>query len=264
MISRPLGRSAVLALAGLSLLAACTKPAGKATESPAVAASEPVPPGAILQEQPSLGPNNDAMPRLVTSDFEPYERINAALAALDADWKENVAQCTDGEKAISRDVSVTRNTPGFLAVNSVYDVSCGGAYPSSGTDQYAYDLTTGALADWAKLLPKAGITNGERIPDYPSNTFSSATLQARLVKAIEASAGQDADWRESCLPVIQMEGLTLQATFDAEKPVLNIAPGELPHAVQACGDSMALTVDELKALGADARLIAAVEAVGKK
>ena len=256
------GRSAVIAFAGLALLAACNKPAEPAAAPAAPAATAP--PAATLQDQAALGTGNEALPRIGAPATDQVARINAALAARDAEWKENVASCTDGEKLISRDVAVTRNAADFLALSMFYELSCGGAYPSSGTDFFTYDLTTGALADWAKLLPRAGIANSEQIPDYPTNTFSSPALQARLVKALEAGAGTDADWRESCLPVLQMEGLTLQAAFDAEKPVLNISPGSLPHAVQACGDSMALTVADLKALGADARLIAAVEAVGKK
>lgn len=260
-----LGRTAAVAVIAAAMLAGCNKADEKgAPEATRTAGAMAAPAaGATLADQAALGPENDALPRIASPNNASTAKINAALAALDADWKENVAACTDGDKAISREVGVARNAADFLAVTVFYDVSCGGAYPSSGTDAHTYDLTSGALADWSKLLPAAGITNSESTPEYPANTFNSTALQARLVKAAETSAGNDAAWRLDCLPVLQMEGLTLQAAFDPEKPVLNISPGSLPHAVQACGETLALTVDDLKSLGADERLIAAVQAARK-
>lgn len=246
-----------VAAISVALLAGCGKPAETAV---ATAGQAAVPAArATLTNQPALGPDNEALPRIGAPADVNTQRINTAMAALDAGWKENLAECTGPDKGMSRDVGVSRNGSSLLALTSAYDMSCGGAYPSSGTDVYTWDLTTGALADWSRLLPAAGITNAESMPEYPTNTFTSPALQARLVKAAETSPGNDTEWRIDCLPVLQMEGLTLQAAIDPEKPVLNISPGSLPHAVQACGESLALTVDDLRSLGADARLIAAVE-----
>lgn len=258
-----LGKTASVAVIAAVLLGGCTKPAKGEAEAAQTAGPATASAGATLTDQAALGPDNEALPRIGAPANANTGKINAALAALDASWKENLEGCTEGDKSISRDVGVARNASDLLALTSAYDVSCGGAYPSGGTDVYVYDLSTGALADWSRLLPAAGITNSESMPEYPSNTFTSAALQARLVKAAEAGAGNDAEWKADCLPVLQMEGLTLQAAFDPEKPALNISPGSLPHAVQACGESLALSVDDLKALGADERLIAAVQAVRK-
>ncbi len=260
-LARP-GRSAVLSVLAAALLAGCNKPApaaGEAAAPPAAASTT----AASLTQQPALGAGHESLPRIATPLDVNTNRINAALAALDANWKESVDQCTGGDKAISRETAVARNASGFLAVSMAYEASCGGAYPASGTEYQTYDLTTGALADWSKLLPKAGIVNGESDPEYPSNSFASAALQARLAQVAEANAGADPEWKDGCGTVYAMEDLTLQADFDPEKPVLRISPGALPHVAQACGDSLELKVDDLKALGAPERLIAAVKAVGR-
>ena len=250
--------AALTAAASALLLCAGCKPAaavGQAPVPPAAGADAARPAGGLtVQAQPDLGPQNQAMPRFSGGDAAATARINLAMDKLDALTLEGLGACPDmPHGGQTQAVRVTRNAP-LLAIEVTYESDCG-AYPSSGINSYVFDPATGALIDWARALPEAGVTAGEPDTEMFTNAFTSASLQARLVAA--ARKQSDADWRNDCLPVLEGQDLSLTARINTETHTLDITP-DLPHVVQACGDSLSLGTADLTALKADPRLIEAV------
>jgi hypothetical protein len=247
----------VLLAAGM---AGC-KPAAPAAPAGPAAAAAPTPTATSaatlgVQNPPALGEGFAAMPRFNGGEASAVAKINAAMAKLDATNKEGLTSCTDmPHNGQSQEVSVPLNGPDLLQVDARYESDCG-AYPSSGTNAYVFDLKTGELVDWSKLIPGAAIRSGEPDHDFYTNTFSSKALQARVVAA--AKTQTDADFLRDCVPVLQESELSFTAAINTETHTLDVTP-DLAHAVQACGDSLKLGADELRALNADPRLIAALE-----
>lgn len=253
MTIQQLGRTTAIALVSVALLAGC-KPAPAAKGDAAAAA--PAASAFTIQTQPDLGAQFQAMPRVSGGDAAIAAKINAAMSRLDTSAAENLTSCPEmAHNGQAQTVKVTRNGPDFLAIEVAYESDCG-AYPSSGINAYVFDLKTGGLIDWAAAIPDARIVNGTADPDFFTNTFSSPILQARIVTA--AKAQTDAEWRTDCVPVLEGGQLNLTGRINTETGALDVTP-DLVHAVQACGDSLALTPADLKALKADPRLIAAVE-----
>lgn len=254
MTIQHLGRTTAIALVAAALSLAGCKPAAS-TGAAAAPTAAPAAGAFTIQAQPDLGPENQALPRFSGGDPAIAAKLNAAMGKLDASNADLLTSCPEmAHGGRSQTVKVTRNGPDFVAVEAAYESDCG-AYPSSGTDAYLFDLKTGGLIDWAAAVPEARITNSDPDTELFTNSFFSPVLQARIVAA--AKAETDAEWRTGCVEVLEREGLYLTARINTETGTLDVTP-ELPHVVQACANSLSLTPADLTALKADPRLIAAV------
>ena len=253
MTIQHLARTTAIALVAAALSLAGCKPA--ASTGAAAAPAAPAAGAFTVQAQPDLGPQNQALPRFSGGDAAIAARLNAAMGKLDASSADLLTSCPEmPHGGRSQTVKVTRNGPDFVAVEAVYESDCG-AYPSSGTDAYVFDLKTGGLIDWAAAIPDARITNSEPDTELFTNSFSSPVLQARIVAA--AKAEKDAEWPAECVEVLEREGLYLTARINTATGTLDVTP-DLPLVVQVCANSLSLTPADLTALKTDPRLIAAV------
>lgn len=121
--------------------------------------------GAVqIRKLPPVISNVAAFPRLVAG-AEPaiVERINKVLAPGDSRVRSAAKECLRaGRKRSdwSRKVFVTMQGPRYVSLIASDDYFCGGAHPDTSTMALVFDLNTGGLVDWAKLLPELASARG--------------------------------------------------------------------------------------------------------
>ena len=256
------------AVAAMMLGLAACNPATAPTKG-AEAASAP---GTVtLVEKPKLSADVEALPRLA-GDSPSIVRINAELDRLDAAAKADAAECaTMGAEAgrgggWSRIITRPMTGPAYLTLREHLEVYCGGAYPSNTQSAITYDLSTGARADWVSLLPGLSLVQDESTEGMPADyvyTIRSPQLEALYERKMFADA-EDAEWRDQCKDVWKPQpdaemGQGFYVWADAMHGGVAI-DADYVHAVQACGGTVYLTADEMRAAGAPQTLINALAA----
>lgn len=83
------------------------------------------------------------------------KRINNVFDVAEARMREVAASCKGGW---DRKTSVTMAGPRYLRVLASDDFFCGGSYPDDSNLALVFDLVTGSLVDWGKLLPELAKT----------------------------------------------------------------------------------------------------------
>lgn len=253
--------SAPVALAAILLASCSPQPPAEAKSDPAQKAS-PV----SLTDRPNLSADVEALPRLV-GDSPAIVRINADLDRMDAAAAASAAGCAatagDGPGGgWSRNITRPMTGPAYLTLRQHLESYCGGAYPSNEQVALTYDLATGARVDWNALLPGLSLVQDAPEPDYPADyaySIRSPQLEALYERKRIAEAG-DVECREVWKPKPEDEfgqGFFLWA--DAAHGGIAV-DADYVHAVQACGGTVYLTADDLRAAGAPASLIEALAA----
>ncbi len=221
-------------------------------------------PPVILQAQRPVTQAAHAFPRISAPATPATSRINAALGRGDARLRVAVRDCTGpggkGRGDWSRTVTTPFTGPDFLSVVAADDYYCGGPYPDTATLPLTYDLATGAPVNWAKLFPPS--VTGTATTDSVSDGTTVGTLTSARLSALyrrKATAGQDKELRKDCDGAYE-QPLALMLWLDAKTPGVSIETNAFPHAMKACAETVTLTLTDLKALGADARLIRALQA----
>ena len=161
-------------------------------------------------------------------------------------------------------VTVTMAGPKFLSFMTSDDVDCGGAHPNTEIVGMVYDMRTGAPVDWARLLPaslvgKLSLVEGE--DEVKMVALASPRLNA-LYRAGYDHGGDPAEAKE-CRDAVagEMEGgpVPMVAWLDAKVGGLAVQ-FDLPHAVEACAETVVITAAILRREGASPRLLAALAA----
>lgn len=215
-----------------------------------------------LVAQPDLAPNIGAFPRLAADPAAPAaQRINRALAGLDKKFAAATAECrqVDSSNEVTRTVDVTMKGARYLGLVAEESWFCGGAYPDHDTLALTYDLGTGRPVDWTRLMPpslglKASLDNtfdGTAIGVVTSNTLS---------KIYTEQVSKAPDFDKDCLEAFSMQDLTFQLWPSAKEGGVAVQPANLPHVAAACGDTIVIPAARLRELGADASLLADIEA----
>ncbi len=254
--------SAAIAMMALGL-AACGQGGGaKADGMPAAGA-------VALIEKPNLSADIEALPRLA-GDSPAIQRINAELDRLDAAATNSATDCSEmargGQGGWARSVTRPMIGPAYVALREHLEIYCGGAYPSNSQTAVTYDLATGARADWVSLLPGLGLKQDEAMADMPADyvySIRSPRLEALYERKMTETA-TDREWLEQCRDVWKPQaaddmGQGFAVWADAEHGAVAVS-ADYVHAVQACGGSVYLTEADLRAAGADAHLIEALNA----
>ncbi|HEX8470116.1 MAG TPA: hypothetical protein VF633_03300 [Brevundimonas sp.] len=224
-----------------------------------------------LVEKPKLSEEVEALPRLV-GDSPAILRINAELDRLDAtataDAKECVEMAGDGPGGgWSRAITRPMTGPAFVTMREHVEVYCGGAYPSTTQTAITYDLSTGARANWVALLPALALVQDEPMAELPADyiySVRSPQLEALYERKMIADA-DDAEWRDGCREVWKpkLEDETGGQGFNVWADAVHggvAIDADYVHAVQACGGTVYLSADEMRAAGAPAGLINALTA----
>jgi hypothetical protein len=243
------------ALAGLLAAAA-----GVFAHGAAVAAPFAV----VLRQPPPLFKGAKSMPRITSPATAATAKINTDLAKVDSAWMAEARDCREtaggAEVDLGRDYAMKMRGPAYFALEISDEEFCGGAHPSTTLTPITYDLATGERIDWLKVFPASARVKRSFEADPgepPVDEFRSPVLHALYLKKARA-ARSAADWKD-CAEALQDPELDFQMVPDAEQGALEITP-DLPHAVMACGDSVALSPADMRALGVAQPL---VEAIGQ-
>lgn len=246
-------------------LAACGQGTASRAEGVAGAAGDP-----ILVEKPRLSADIEAMPRL-SGDSPAIVRINAELDRLDATAVADAGECgrmADSQEGDGWTRTITRpmTGPAYLTLREHLEIFCGGAYPSTSQTPITWDLSTGKRVNWVALLPGLGLVQDQAEEGMPTDyvySVRSPRLETLYERKMIAEA-TDAEWREQCRDVWTPKagdelGQGFRVWADAEHGGVAI-DADYAHAVQACGGTVYLTAEEMRAAGAPAGLIDALTA----
>lgn len=221
-----------------------------------------------LVSPPALRPGLAALPRIARPANVAQRRVNAALARADAATRRGARACLDPDELSNgnptsweRRVVATMRGPDFLSIAIEDDVDCGGAHPSNSHSALVYDLATGALVDWPRLLTRglAGETGVHEGPGLASATLSSPALGRLYIQGYPASL-DDPQSRESCKGTAELAmegGQPLLAWLDARVGAL-VLQFDWNHAMQICSRPVTVSAEMLRREGASARLVAAL------
>lgn len=143
--------------------------------------------------------------------------------------------------------------PDFLSILVTDEAWCpGAAHRFTQVEALTYDLATGLPVDWAALLPPDWTT--ARLETWPEGPQS---LQSQAMIDYYHSHYPRLD-DPDCAPIALASRPAFQFSPDAGAHSLPMIPGESSHATRACDDWVPVTPADLAALGADARLTAAL------
>ena len=207
----------------------------------------------------------DALPSIAAPKTPATVRINADLRRQDRIWLKGRAECLRRGKDsyIERGVSAPMLGPEFLSVEVRHDAYCAGAaHPNAFPDLLTYDLTTGAPANWAGLIPRLVQHDPRGDAEWGDVSATVTWPAAHKIYAakVRAGSGTDREWWSECRELVEQGEGDFYIWPDAKRRGLVLEPNWMPHAAQACGDSVVFSPADLRRLGADRRLIRALEA----
>jgi hypothetical protein len=221
--------------------------------------------GVQLKKLPPVTANVAAFPRLAAG-AQPaiIERINKALARGDGRVQKAATDCLREDRRHadwSRKVSVTMQGPRYVSFVASDEYFCGGAHPDSSTVALVFDLDTGTLADWAKLLPELVQHTGTDTAGDGSalGTIASEKL-ADLYRDTAKHGGSDPD----CADALKDTELNFILWPDAKQNALAVQPAGLLHVIAACGPALPIPVETLRSLGVNVELLGAIEAAHRR
>jgi hypothetical protein len=214
-----------------------------------------------LQHPAPIAKDNDSLPRLAPPLTDAEARVNLALGKLDSRWRAFRADCrrSSRDNDTSRSVKVTLQTATILSIVASDEASCSGAHPDEGQLALVYDLTTGRPVDWASVLGRALVTS-TTLDSTVDGTKVGLVVSPKLQGLYLAKRKAERGWDAECGDVLDDPGLAFELWPDAKAGGLVLAPGSLPHVVQACGAPVAIPTATLRPLGADAHFLDAIDA----
>ncbi len=224
-----------------------------------------------LMNPPPVAEDAAAMPLIASPSDEAERRINAALKRLDANLTKAIRACKGQDGAPGgweRKVEPTMRGPRYLSY-VIRDMSfCGGPYPPAGTMSIVYDLQTGTPVDWTRLLPpsmtgKVALAAG--MDGTRMVTLTSPRLYSLYLSGYDRASrmpGSDiaAEDLAGCKEAVQGEANpAMMVWLDAKSGGLAVQ-FDLIHALQACAVPVVIPIAVLRADGANAALLDAIDA----
>lgn len=221
-----------------------------------------------LTRPPDLRQGIPGYPRIARPADPAQQRINRTLARLEASLRRSLRECVDesvNPANWQRTVRVTMRGPAFLSYAVEDEVDCGGAHPSTRHAGLVFDLATGRLADWTRLLPRRlhGTAGATRNSDGVAVATLASSRLGRLYAQRYDSAVRKEGGLEDCLGTAQLNGgpgeQPMVAWLDARAGGL-VVQYDLGNAMKACSMPVLLPIATLRHEGASPRLIAALTA----
>jgi len=227
-------------------------------------------PDLVLIRPPRIAKDIAAMPQIAHPADDAQRRINAALKRLDTavavaapDCRKD-AQGPDAAAAYwARKVDAPMAGPGYLSIVITDDAFCGGAHPNTATMSIVYDLRTGRPVDWTKLLPPS-LTGKIALAKGMDGTRMVTLTSPELLKLyLDAYRHSDSGRDPECMDAVTPgDPPASMVWLDAKQHGLAVQ-FDLSHVVQNCAIPMIIPASVLRAKGADASMIAAIEAASK-
>lgn len=192
--------------------------------------------------------------------------INASLAEYDKKVLRAAEECDtdlagseiktgEDKENWTRTVDVTLHGPHYISYVAKDKYFCGGAYPNAWVFALVYDLKTGKVVDWTKLLVATTSQSQSNSDGSESQTVSSASLAKVYLAKILPKLDKD------CADAIRSEDFASGFSLwpDAKSGSLVLHPN-LSHAVAACGEDISLNVEEQRSVGVAEEMIGAIQA----
>jgi hypothetical protein len=219
-----------------------------------------------LQPTKQLRKGVDLWPLIANPSTREQQHINASLTKLNQvltaavsdcdadyrDWARDEHQSLKGKNGDwERAVKVTMTGPRLLSIVATDDAACGGAHPNSDTMAMVFDLETGKPVNWMKQIAASA-----KAAPFSDSVVDGSNIGALIVPAIRdlSIAGADSDCKD-----IFDEKQSYQLWPDAKTGTLVAEPFDLPHAVAACAEDLALTLDQARKLGFNESILTAIE-----
>lgn len=218
-----------------------------------------------LRKLPPVTGNVAAFPRLVAG-AEPaiVERINKMLARSDGLVRSATKDCLRaGRKHAdwSRKVSVTMQGPRYVSFVASDDYFCAGAYPDTSTVALVFDLNTGTLVDWAKLLPELAQGTGT---DKAGDGSTLGTVSSEKFTDLYRNAAKHGGDDPECVDALKETELNFILWPDAKQDGLAVQPVGLPHVIAACGSTRPIPLETLRSFGVNAEFLKAIDAAHRQ
>jgi len=217
-----------------------------------------------LKKLPPVAINVAAFPRLVAgADPAIVERINKLLARGDGRVRNAARDCLRmGRKRAdwSRKVSVTMQGPRYVSFVASDDYYCGGAYPDTSTVALVFDLNTGGLVDWAKLLPELAQRTGA---DTAGDGSTLGTVSSDRLSDLYRDLAKRGGGEPECVDALKETEMNFLLWPDAKQDGLVVQP-DLAHVIAACGPALPIPLETLRSLGVDAGFLKAIAAAHRQ
>ena len=221
-----------------------------------------------LAPGPRVRPGIPGYPRVARPATAAQRRINTALARIERRTRAAARDCLDGGGNPTdwrRRIAATMRGPAFLSYAVEDEVDCGGAHPSTEHAALVFDLATGALVDWARLLPRSLYGTLESTPT--SDGVGVPTLASERLTALYAQRYDAALKRQGglgdCRGMMDVEPGRVRkvqpmvAWLDARRGGL-VLQFDLGNAMKACSLPVLIPTAMLAREGASPRLLAAM------
>ena len=159
------------------------------------------------------------------------------------------------DSAWTRVVAVDMQGPRFLALTATDSYDCGSLYPNDGIQMpLVYDLLSGRPVNWLTYFPKGAIATLETSAD---GAKVGLVVWSELTRRANAAASKEC---KDAFGDDETVGRAFGITLNGKSGTLVARPADLPHALQACGEDVALPAGELRRLGFAPELVSALEA----
>lgn len=228
---------------------------------------KPPRPGTVrLEDVKQIRRGVDAWPLITLPKTPATERINATLKQLNEQMKGNLRTCDanyrawassegqylHGKSSTSNDwirsISVTMTGPGFLSLMATDDyIFCGGPHPNNDTAAMVFDLQTGDVVDWSKLIAASAGAKVLRGSAAKEMVILPA-LRDLSVDTGEAACRDDFDSKQAYV-----------LWPDAQEGAMMAVPSGLPHAAQACAARLTVTPQQARQMGFSQTLLNAIK-----
>lgn len=212
----------------------------------------------------------DAWPLIVSPNDVAAQRVNAVLTELNLKLAKSLTDCDanyiasakaegfelKGKDSAANDwerkIQVTMTGPRFLSIVATDDfVFCGGNHPDSDRNAMVFDLSSGSLVDWGKLIAKSAGASSELGSGGKGGIAPLVFFPALEKINLEAADKDCKDAFRNAQPFLIWP--------DARRGALVIQAGDMFHAVQACADEIPLTMEQARQLGFDEDLLSAIK-----
>lgn len=209
-----------------------------------------------------------AFPRIANPADAAERKINTAVGRLDDRVRRSAATCRNDDGTPGdweRKVDVPMKGPGFVSYAISDSTFCGGAHPGFGNTAIVYDLDTGDPVDWTTLLPPSLSGKVELVAQSDGVrmvTLSSKRLFELFLAGYDRERGDDPECKAAVRSNFDSAPPAMTVWLDAQKRGLAVQ-FDLPHAVQACADTVVIPAAVLSAEGAKPALLNALAAAPK-
>lgn len=211
----------------------------------------------------------DLWPLIVAPTGPPQQQINATLTRLNQRLVRAIRTCdtgytaslkrmgplAKGQQPVSADwdrqVEITMQGPRYLSLVASEEADCGGMYPNSDQMALVFDLATGLAVDWTTMVARSS-----RPSAYSDAVDDGSTLEALVLPALRTHLIAEAD--KECKSAFDPEQSFL-IWPDARHQTIVALPFDLPHVIQACGNTVDLSIAQARKLGFKEDLLTALE-----